>query len=291
MPREAEPSANERSFVLAALRENVRIDGRQFDAFRDLELNFGDNGVADVKLGKTRVIARISAEVTQPLSDRKFDGIFTITTELSPIAFPAFETGRQTDQEVILSRILEKAIRRSNALNTESLCIIAGQKCWNVRADVHVIDYDGGLVDASCVAVIAALEHFRRPDVSVDGEEVTIHPPAERVPVPLSMMHHPFCVTFSFFDDGNIMVMDGTLQEEQMREGEIIITMNKFGEVCQLIKLGGIPVDALAILNCTRIGLVKVQELTKLVMKRLDEDRKSKDVDGLIAELTAENDR
>ena len=42
----------------------------------------------------TRVIAQISAETTQPLPDRPFDGVFTITTELSPIASPAFEVGR-----------------------------------------------------------------------------------------------------------------------------------------------------------------------------------------------------
>ena len=55
MPREAEPSNNERVFVLQALRENLRIDGRGLDSFRDLELSFGNEyGVADVRLGKTR---------------------------------------------------------------------------------------------------------------------------------------------------------------------------------------------------------------------------------------------
>lgn len=41
-----------------------------------------------------RVSTRISADVTKPLEDRKFDGIFTITAELSPLASPAFEIGR-----------------------------------------------------------------------------------------------------------------------------------------------------------------------------------------------------
>jgi exosome complex component RRP45 len=55
MPKEAEPSQNEKQFVLRALQENLRIDGRAFDQFRDLELTFGDEyGVADVRLGKTR---------------------------------------------------------------------------------------------------------------------------------------------------------------------------------------------------------------------------------------------
>lgn len=55
MPREAEPSNNERAFILEALRENIRLDGRALDAFRDIKLAFGDeDGVADVQLGKTR---------------------------------------------------------------------------------------------------------------------------------------------------------------------------------------------------------------------------------------------
>jgi exosome complex component RRP45 len=55
MPREAEPSLNEREFILEALRESTRLDGRALDAFRDIQLHFGDEyGVADVRLGKTR---------------------------------------------------------------------------------------------------------------------------------------------------------------------------------------------------------------------------------------------
>ncbi len=41
-----------------------------------------------------RVIARISVDVTTPLPERKFDGIFQIVTEFSPMASPAFEVGR-----------------------------------------------------------------------------------------------------------------------------------------------------------------------------------------------------
>ena len=114
MPRETEPSLNERAFILQALQQNIRVDGRPLDAFRDVELTFGEEvGVADVRLGKTRyrpfdipirnwrthchrfrVMARVSAEVGQPFPDRKFDGIFTIVAELSPLASPAFEVGR-----------------------------------------------------------------------------------------------------------------------------------------------------------------------------------------------------
>ena len=192
---------------------------------------------------------------------------------------------------MILSRILEKAIRRSNAIDTESLCIIAGAKCWSVRADVHVLDFDGGLIDASCIAIVAALQHFRRPDVSVDGEDVTIYTLAERVSVPLSIMHHPICVTFSFYHSGEVVLIDASLREEQIREGEMVVTMNRHGEVCQIAKLGGVPVDAMTLLNCTSMALTKVKEVTELISKRLQADATSRDVGGLIAELSAENER
>lgn len=55
MPREVEPSLNERDFIRQALRENLRLDGRSFDQHRNLDLVFGDEyGIADVRLGKTR---------------------------------------------------------------------------------------------------------------------------------------------------------------------------------------------------------------------------------------------
>ncbi|KAF2819272.1 hypothetical protein CC86DRAFT_412980 [Ophiobolus disseminans] len=292
MPREAEISLNEREFIKQALQEQIRLDNRAFDAFRKLELTFGEEyGVADVQLGKTRVIARISIDVTTPLPERKFDGVFQIFTEFSPMASPAFEVGRPTDAEVILSRILEKAIRRSNALDTESLCIIAGLKCFALRADVHIIDHDGGLIDASCIAVMAALQHFRRPDVLVEGERATILSVREREPIPLSILHQPLCVTFSYFAEGEIFLVDANLAEEQVRNAEVIVTMNRHGEVCQIAKYGGVTVNPLAMLQCTNVALQKVKEMSKFIQQKLDEDAKRRDAGGLMAELSAENAR
>jgi len=55
MPREADPSNDERAFILKALQENVRLDGRGFEDFRKLELSFGEEfGSAAVQLGRTR---------------------------------------------------------------------------------------------------------------------------------------------------------------------------------------------------------------------------------------------
>lgn len=55
MPRDAEPSLSERTFLTKALHEGLRLDNRKFEQFRPIELSFGDDyGVVDVKCGKTR---------------------------------------------------------------------------------------------------------------------------------------------------------------------------------------------------------------------------------------------
>ncbi|CCC10573.1 hypothetical protein SMACR_06484 [Sordaria macrospora] len=294
MPREAEPSANEKAFLLKALQdEQIRLDGREFDQYRPLELTFGDEyGVANVSLGKTKILAKASAEVTVPFADRPLDGIFTIATELSPMAAPHFEVNRPTETEVLLSRLLEKTVRRSGALDTESLCLVAGQKCWSVRVDVHVLSHDGNLTDAACFAVVAALRHFRKPDTSMENGVLTVYTPAEREPVPLGWLHSPFCVTWSFFgDEGETALLDADWMEEQVRVASLTISLNRHGEICQIAKLGGVPVEAVALLQCTSVALTKVKDFSTFLDGKLAEDAKRRDKGGFMAELRAENDR
>ena len=138
---------------------------------------------------------------------------------------------------------------------------------------------------------MTALRHFRRPDVLIEGEKATVLSIREREPVPLSILHQPLCVTFSYYEEGDIFLVDATLAEEQVRQGEIIISMNRHGEVCQIAKYGGASVDPLAFLNCTTVALHKVKEMSTFIQQKLDEDAKKRDAGGLMAELSAENPR
>ena len=82
----------------------------------------------------------------------------------------------------------------------ESLCVVADEKVWCVRLDVQILSHCGNAADAASAAGLAALCHFRRPDVTLRGDEVTVHPPSERDPIPLAVHHHPVCSTFAFFN-------------------------------------------------------------------------------------------
>ena len=54
MNKEALLSISERDFILNALREDVRLDGRGLDQLRPLKVSFGEEyGHVKVQLGKT----------------------------------------------------------------------------------------------------------------------------------------------------------------------------------------------------------------------------------------------
>lgn len=58
MPRDLEPSLNEKAFVGQALQDGLRLDGRGFEDYRPISLSLGEEyGVADVRLGSTRWVA------------------------------------------------------------------------------------------------------------------------------------------------------------------------------------------------------------------------------------------
>jgi exosome complex component RRP45 len=122
--------------------------------------------------------------------------------------------------------MLDKIFRRSDAIDREALCIIAGERVsihprslsrspslphlnpnlplqmqvWHLRIAVHALADAGSILDCASLACAAALRHFRRPDVEVLGaRDVIVHAPDSRAPVPLALHHTPFCVSFAFY--------------------------------------------------------------------------------------------
>ncbi|XP_004695673.1 PREDICTED: exosome complex component RRP45 [Condylura cristata] len=190
------------------------------------------------------------------------------------MAAPAFEPGRQSDLLVKLNRLLERCLRNSKCIDTESLCVVAGEKVWQIRVDLHVLNHDGNIIDAASIAAIVALCHFRRPDVSVQGDEVTLYTPEEREPVPLSVHHVPVCVSFAFFQQGTYLLVDPSEREERVMDGLLVIAVNKHREICTIQSSGGVMLLKDQVLRCSKIAAVKVAEITELIQKALENDQK-----------------
>ncbi|XP_028833617.1 exosome complex component RRP45 [Denticeps clupeoides] len=273
--KDAPLSNCERQFLLQAIEQKKRQDGRQTYDYRSIKITFGtEYGCCTVELGKTRVLSQVSCELASPKDSRPTEGLLFTNLELSQMASPAFEPSRQSELLVKLNRQLERCLRNSKCIDMESLCIISGEKVWQIRVDVHVLNYDGNLMDASSIAAITALSHFRRPDVSIQGQDITVHPAAERDPIPLSIYHMPISVSFAFFQQGTYLLVDPCEREERVMDGLLFIAMNKHREICSIQSSGGIMLLKEQVLRCSKIASVKVSEITELIHKALDNDKK-----------------
>lgn len=236
-------TVNEKRFIETALSSGIRIDGRNPFEYRKLSIKFGrEDGSSEVQLGQTHIMGFVTGQLVQPYRDRPNEGTLSIFTEFSPMADPSFETGRPSESAVELGRIVDRGLRESRAVDTESLCVLAGKLVWAIRIDLHILDNGGNLVDAANIAALASLLTFRRPECSLGGEdglEVIVHPPEEREPLPLIIHHLPIAVTFGFFSSESLLVIDPTHHEEAVMVGKMTATLNANGDVCAIQKPGG----------------------------------------------------
>ncbi|KAL4856888.1 Exosome complex component RRP45B [Chlorella vulgaris] len=266
-------SNNEREFILKALKEGQRIDGRTPFELRTLRLQFAlDDSSCTVLLGRTRVMAVVTASLEAPFADRHNEGSLRFNVEYSPMASPAFEPGRPGEAAIEVARLVERGLRESRAVDLEALVVLAGRKVWHLRVDVHVLDHQGALVDACGLAALAALMAFRRPDVTVggdDGQTVIVHPRELREPVPLSLHHLPLPITFAAFEGGDLLAVDPSLKEEAAAAGSFTVVQNAFGELCALQKIDGCGLTPPQLLRCIRLATQKVEERTGEIRRAL----------------------
>ncbi|CAM9097447.1 unnamed protein product, partial [Ectocarpus sp. 6 AP-2014] len=159
-------SKNDHDFILRSLRGGRRADGRQLGDMRLLRMVFAraeGQASAEIQLGRTRVLGVVTGEVVPPFPDRPTEGFLHFNVELGPMAAASLGEQRNSPLSVEIARVIEIGVRDSQALDTEALCIIGGEKVWQLRCDVHVLDHGGNLIDACTLATMAALRHFRRP--------------------------------------------------------------------------------------------------------------------------------
>jgi exosome complex component RRP45 len=268
-----------------------------------------------------RVMAHVEATMIKPASERPYEGVLNVHAELGPMAGIEYEPGRcvhilisdlsrsrgqnsPSDDEVALSRMLDKVLRRSDALDRESLCILAGQRVWSVRLTLHILSSSGNVLDVAVLAGVAALRHFRRPEVEVVGDEVIVHPAESRAPVPLAFHHSPYSLTFALYTvptgetkgEGRVVaLLDPAGLEATLAQGTLSVALNAQKELCVVHKgvlstrsppvcvlelmtstAGGVALSPQEVMQLVQVAVVEVQALDKTISKALDEDWKER---------------
>jgi exosome complex component RRP42 len=242
-----------------------RLDGRELTDYREIQVEVGvierAEGSARVRLGKTEVMAGIKIETGQPFPDTPDDGVLTVNAELVPLASPTFEPGPPDENAVELARIVDRGIRESKAIELEKLCVEPGKKVFIVFIDVYVLNHDGNLIDASAMAALAALLNTKMFNYELEGGEIKIKPGY----TPLPIRNHPIAVTFAKINDK--LILDPWLEEEQVMDARLTMTLDKDGKICAIQKGGYGYLTTQQILEAAKIAREKTEELRKVVVK------------------------
>ncbi|GBM37498.1 Exosome complex component RRP45 [Araneus ventricosus] len=260
----------EREFIMAIISKSKRLDGRNLVDGRALNIKFRKEwGGCIVCLGNTAVLSQVSAKVTKPKGSSPVEGVLEVNFEVSPMSAPDANLSRSSDEFVELHRSLERCIRDSKCLDLESLCIVAGIKVWTIRVDIRAMNDDGNVLECSSIAAISALAHFKRPDVTVVGTEVTVHSLDDREPVSLNLHHMPIAITMALFSQGTYIVMDPTEVEESIADGCYIIGMNDHQEVCMIHRKGSFLISEATFEKCIKLAVGRAQTVIQAIRAAL----------------------
>ena len=156
-----------RDYITNLGTQGKRIDGRNFDHYRKIEIETNvvnkAEGSARVKIGNTQVLCGIKMDIGEPFPDTPTTGVMSTAAEFVPLASPDFESGPPREDAIELARVVDRGVRESQVIQLEKLCITPGEKVWLVFIDIHILDYDGNLFDAASLAALAALSTTKVP--------------------------------------------------------------------------------------------------------------------------------
>ncbi len=200
-----------------------REDGRGLMDFRELAVEpspvSSAEGSARVKLGKTDLIVGVKMSVGTPYLDHPDEGVLVTNVEMKPMSHPSFDTGAPRPSTIEMARVIDRGIRESKMIDLEGLCIEPGEKVWLLNIDVHAIDFDGNVIDASTIGANVALRGTIVPASKFDlGDDF-----------PMTVREMPVSTTFVKVDD--FLLVDPTHIEEAVADARLTITTDNNGDI------------------------------------------------------------
>ncbi len=247
------------NYVRELMNKGQRQDQRDLMAFREMKITKGiiknAEGSAQVELGNTKVLAGVKVMLGSPMSDTPEQGNQIVSAEHWPGASREFEPGPPSPEAIELARVVDRGIRAANCINLESLYLEEG-KCWDVYTDIYILNHDGNLIDASGIAVMAALADTKMPKYE-NGE-------ANREDRTTPLNVKSIVATTTFAKLGDKIVLDPSKDEENAMSARLTVATD--GSVIRAMqkgKSGSFNIDEVEELS--RISLEKHAELKRAI--------------------------
>ncbi len=107
----------EREFVEIALNQEIRLDNRAFEEYRDIKIRkMGENGQVMASIGESRVIAGINSSLVSPQNDKPGEGLIIFSVDTSNLK-PLYESNNTnedlTELRNRLGNMFEKSLKET----------------------------------------------------------------------------------------------------------------------------------------------------------------------------------
>jgi exosome complex component RRP42 len=247
-----------KNYLVSLLGKKIRIDGRGLEDYRNLEITYdvskNAEGSARTKIGETEVIAGVKMEIGTPYPDNPDEGTIIVSAEFLPLANPEFESGPPSVESIELSRVVDRGIRESGALDFKKLCIKEGEKIWMVLIDIYVLNDDGNLQDASALAALAALMNTKMPSYDIEKNVINYKERKEKLPLLKTPVE---CSTAKI---GEHLVIDPGIEEEGLLDARL--TVASVGKKIHAMQKGG-------------SGTLLVEDIDRMIKMSVDANEKN----------------
>ncbi|MBU2637769.1 MAG: exosome complex protein Rrp42 [Nanoarchaeota archaeon] len=252
-----------KNYIQTLAKKNTRADGRKFDEFRKpitVEYSVSAKsaeGSARVTIGDTVVVAGVKTELATPYPDSPDEGSIMVNAELLPMSSPEFESGPPSIDSIELSRVVDRGIRESKALDFKKLCLRVGEKMWIIMIDIYPINASGNLFDAAALAAVAALKNAKFPKVG--EKDVIDYKNLSDKSLPFTFMP----VSCTVLKIGDKFLVDPIRDEELAADARLSVTFTEEGKICAMQKGGQKQLTHDEVLAMIDLAAVKAAELRK----------------------------
>jgi len=219
------------SYVRDLISNSMREDDRKLFEYRKISITRNPlqnaEGSAKVAIGDTEVLCGIKFEVGQPFPDKPDEGNLTTNVYLLSLSSERFIPFANEEDEIEISRVVDRGIRSAYAVDTTKL-VIAENLVWNVFIDVYVLNYDGNIIDAASLAAMQAILDTKLPkyeDGKIIREEFQGKLPSKRT-----------VVSTTFGKIGDKLFVDPSMNEELALESRITISTTNDNYICAIQK-------------------------------------------------------
>lgn len=251
-------STLKKDYIYNLMLKGKREDGRSFDECRpiNIQTNIIDKaeGSAKVTIGNTQVLVGVKLQVGAPFPDSPNEGVIITNLEMNPLASPDFEPGPPKEDAIEMARVTDRGIRESGAIDLNKLCITEGEEVWIVFIDIHVLNDDGNLQDASCLGSIAALMSTDIP-AQREGKGQDMKMPINSIPLGITIVNI-----------GGELMVDPGLSEEIVADMKMTIVSSQDGSISAMQKTGTGILTSQQLLKSVELASEKANEIREKYM-------------------------